>query len=494
MQKELTEQITQKRERVKSHAVEIFSLHDNMADPEVIHNSIESGAQIHGSNMCILILAIIIASIGLNMNSTAVIIGAMLISPLMNGIMAMGYGVATNDIPLVKKAASGFGIQVLICIVTSTLYFVISPISTTSSELLARTSPTIWDVIIAICGGIAGAIGSTRKEKTNVIPGVAIATALMPPLCTAGYGIATGNLKFFLGAFYLFFINCFFIALSTLVVIFILIPEKRIINEKAKKKITSSMIFISVIIIIPSVFIAWGIVADTVTTSKYNSYINNEFEFDNTQIVQSSIDIDEKTISVALIGSVISDDIIDMLETKLGNYNLSDYTLNITQTTVSEGITPEQLQSIIDSQIDADNSNFRNLLLQEEADRLQRELDEANKALEEYHDNEVNLEELCEKIKIVFPEIKNCSIGIHYGKINNENGFENIEYLLATAETETPMSDEVKGYINNWLSSESGYEHTAVIAYITEDMQETVSETSSESETVSEENTDTDEE
>ncbi len=482
MQKELTEQITQKREKVKSHAVEIFSLHDNMADPEVIHNSIESGAQIHGSNMCILILAIIIASVGLNMNSTAVIIGAMLISPLMNGIMAMGYSVATNDMPLLKKAASGFVIQVLICIVTSTLYFVISPISTTSSELLARTSPTIWDVIIAICGGIAGAIGSTRKEKTNVIPGVAIATALMPPLCTAGYGIAAGNLKFFLGAFYLFFINCFFIALSTFMVILILIPEKRNINEKAKKKITSSMIFISVIVIIPSIFIAWKIVADTVTTSKYNNYINNEFEFDNTQIVQSSIDTDEKIISVALIGSVISDDVIDMLETKLDNYNLSDYTLNITQTAVSEGITSEQLQAIIDSQIDADNSNFRNLLLQEEADRLQRELDDANKALEEYHSNEVNLQELCEKIKTVFPEIKSCSIGIHYGKINDENGFEDNEYLLVTAETENPMSEELEGYINNWLSSETGYSHTAVIGYITTD-----------TETVSEENTDVEE-
>lgn len=466
MTKDTAEQTALRRKNMKSHATEIFSLHDNMADPETIHNSIESGAQIHGSNMCILIVAIIIASVGLNMNSTAVIIGAMLISPLMNGIMAMGYGVATNDIPLVKKAASGFGIQVLICIITSTLYFIISPISTTSSELLARTNPTIWDVIIAICGGVAGAIGSTRKEKTNVIPGVAIATALMPPLCTAGYGLAYGNLHFFAGAFYLFFINSFFIALSTLVVVLILkLPSRRVVSEKAKKKITRSIAFIAVVTIIPSIFIASGIVVDTVTTSKYNSYINNEFNFENTQIVQSSLDSDEKTISVALIGSVISDDVIDMLESKLANYNLSDYTLNITQTAVSEGITPEQLQSIIDSQVDADTNSFKALLLQEEADRLQKELDKANQSLEEYRENEVDLSGLCTKMQTVFPEIKDCSLGLHYGKINTSEGYEDTEYLLATIETDAPITSELEEYIKNWLSSETEYKQSVIINY-----------------------------
>ena len=158
----------------------MFSLRWDMADPEEIHNTIISGAKLQGTNMCILMLAILIASIGLNMNSTAVIIGAMLISPLMGGITAIGYGIATNDLTLSKGAAIRLGIQVVICLITSTIYFTISPITTASSELLARTTPTAWDVLIALFGGLAGIIGQTRKEKSNVIPGVAIATALMP--------------------------------------------------------------------------------------------------------------------------------------------------------------------------------------------------------------------------------------------------------------------------------------------------------------------------
>lgn len=213
-----------------------FSLMWDKAENEDIHQAITSGANIKGTNMCILILAILIASVGLNMNSTAVIIGAMLISPLMGGIMAVGYGIATNNLSLARRAAIGLAFQIFICIVSSTIYFAITPISTACSELLARTNPTIWDVIIAVCGGTAGMIGVTRKEKTNVIPGVAIATALMPPLCTAGYGIATMQLKYFLGAMYLFFINTFFICLSTLIVAKILhLPSKHMVDAKATK-------------------------------------------------------------------------------------------------------------------------------------------------------------------------------------------------------------------------------------------------------------------
>ena len=204
----------------------MFSLRWDMADPDEIHNTIISGAKLQGTNMCILMLAILIASIGLNMNSTAVIIGAMLISPLMGGITAIGYGIATNDLTLSKGAAIRLGIQVVICLITSTIYFTISPITTASSELLARTTPTAWDVLIALFGGLAGIIGQTRKEKSNVIPGVAIATALMPPLCTAGYGLARHRLDYFGGALYLFFINSFFICLAAIVVLkFLRLPH-----------------------------------------------------------------------------------------------------------------------------------------------------------------------------------------------------------------------------------------------------------------------------
>lgn len=464
-----SETVPIKKENAKSFFSNLFSLHDNMANPEDIHNSIEAGAQIHGSNMCILILAIIIASIGLNMGSTAVVIGAMLISPLMNSIMAIGYGLATADMPLVKKAASRFAIQIIICIVTSTLYFFISPISTPSAEILARTSPTIWDVIIAISGGIAGAIGGTRKEKTNVIPGVAIATALMPPLCTAGYGLATANAKFFFGAFYLFFINCFFISLSMLVVVLLLkLPAKKIVGKKARHKLVRSITVIAVITIIPSIFIASNIVMDTVISSKYNSYINNEFVFEDTQIVQSSISEDDKTISVALIGSTISDDVIEVLKSKLDNYGLANYDLQITQTVVSEGMTTEQMQALIESEINTQNDSLTMLLLQEQVANLQKELDKAHTSLENYENDKVDFSALCQKAKTVFPDIKDCSLGIHYGMIDKQNGIENTQYLLMTVQCDEPMSESTKTYINNWLSAETGYKNTLLIEYVNE--------------------------
>ena len=172
---------------------EMFSIRKDVATREQIRESLISGGRVTGTNMCLLVLAILIASIGLNVNSTAVIIGAMLISPLMGTIHAFAYGTATSDSALSVRSVLGFAMQVLISLCASTLYFTISPLSDATSELLARTQPTIWDVLIAICGGVAGIIGVTRKEKSNVIPGVAIATALMPPLCTCGYSIANTN-------------------------------------------------------------------------------------------------------------------------------------------------------------------------------------------------------------------------------------------------------------------------------------------------------------
>lgn len=205
--------------RVRAALAFRFNLNADQHGFDDIDQSIRDGIEIRGTNLWVLMLAIFIASIGLDVNSTAVIIGAMLISPLMGPIMAIGYGAGINDYELIKKALGNLLVCILIGLFTSTLYFLISPLSTAQSELLARTTPTIWDVLIALFGGLAGIIASTRKEKTNIIPGVAIATALMPPLCTAGYGIANGSMDIFFGAFFLFLINCIFIAFATLLLV-----------------------------------------------------------------------------------------------------------------------------------------------------------------------------------------------------------------------------------------------------------------------------------
>ncbi len=240
---------------------EMFSLKKDVATVEQITDTLVSGGHITGTNMCLLVLAIFIASIGLNVNSTAVIIGAMLISPLMGTIQATALGTATSDGELSVRSLMGFLAQVVISLCTSTLYFSISPLSDTTSELLARTQPTIWDVMIAIFGGFAGIIGVTRKEKSNVIPGVAIATALMPPLCTCGYSIAHGQWKMLLGAGYLFIANSYFIYLSATIILILLgVPKVKEKDEKRKKRLKRALIRNTIIIIIPSIIMAYFMV------------------------------------------------------------------------------------------------------------------------------------------------------------------------------------------------------------------------------------------
>lgn len=214
-----------------------LNLDQDLDDFELIHATIEKDVVFKGTNLWILVFAIIIASVGLNMNSTAVIIGAMLISPLMGPINGMGYSLATFDFPLFRTAIKNFSFAVIAGLLASTTYFAISPVSDAHSELLARTSPTIYDVLIAFFGGTAGIVAITSKHKGNVIPGVAIATALMPPLCTAGYGLATAQFNYFFGAFYLFTINTVFIALSSVAIAQILkFPITTLVNPEQKKE------------------------------------------------------------------------------------------------------------------------------------------------------------------------------------------------------------------------------------------------------------------
>ena len=185
-------------------------------DTAAAERSIRNNIEFKGPNAWILAVAVIIASVGLNVNSIPVVIGAMLISPLMGPIFGLGLGLGVCDIQLIKSSGKNLLVMVSISLAVAFLYFVITPLSLSNpTELLARTSPTFYDVMIALFGGFAGILEQCRKDKGTVFSGVAIATALMPPLCTAGYGLACGELSYFLGALYLFVINCTFIMLAT---------------------------------------------------------------------------------------------------------------------------------------------------------------------------------------------------------------------------------------------------------------------------------------
>lgn len=246
-------------EKMKTILKDMFSLKADAASHEEIRERLMEGGKITGTNMCVLICAMVIASVGLNVSSTAVIIGAMLISPLMGSILAMAYGLVSNDFKLLRNHAVGFAMQILISLTTSTIYFLCSPLKEATSELLARTSPTFYDVLIATAGGIAGIIGQTRKGQfNNIIPGVAIATALMPPLCTCGYSIATGNWKMLGGAAYLFIVNAYFIFLSSAVILVVLkTPKVRQLTEKEWKRLRFKMIRNTLIVLIPSLVLGY---------------------------------------------------------------------------------------------------------------------------------------------------------------------------------------------------------------------------------------------
>ena len=313
----------------------LLSLRRDQASPDVIDAAIRDGVQLGGTNLWVLMFAILIASVGLNVNSTAVIIGAMLISPLMGPIIGAGYGAAIQDSRLIRLSLRNLGVFAGISLVASTLYFVVSPLSHAQSELLARTSPTIWDVLIAFFGGAAGMIGLTRKEKTTLIPGVAIATALMPPLCTAGYGLATGDARFFFGAFYLFTINGVFIAFATLVIARVLrLPVRAYADEAARRRGRLLIGLAVTATLVPSVVLATQLVRDEWFSTRANRYLAAlEASQKDTLILAREVDPRARRIRLALLGADLTPEQKRDMEAKLAEFGLADAALEIRQPT-----------------------------------------------------------------------------------------------------------------------------------------------------------------
>lgn len=253
------EHLEKKREDIRTVLKKMFSITEDATSNEEIRDRILTGGKITGTNMVVMVCAILIASIGLNTDSIAVIIGAMLISPLMGSILAIAYGTASNDGYLIERHTIGFIVQIGISIITATVYFLLSPVKEPTEQLLARTNPNFFDVLIAIAGGIAGIVGQTRQDKANnIIPGVAIATALMPPLCTCGYAIANLNLRMLLGAFYLFTINTYFIYISSGVMLTLLkTPKIKAMTPEEWKKAKKKMHRNTLLVLLPIVLIAF---------------------------------------------------------------------------------------------------------------------------------------------------------------------------------------------------------------------------------------------
>lgn len=428
-----------KRFRLLRKILTHINLEREIDDYDVIHKVIEKDIVFKGTNLWILVFAIVIASVGLNMNSTAVIIGAMLISPLMGPINGMGYSIATYNFSLLSQAIKNFTFAVIVSLIASTMYFAITPIYSAHSELLARTSPTIYDVIIALFGGLAGIVAISSKQKGNVIPGVAIATALMPPLCTAGYGLATGQFNYFFGAFYLFTINTVFIALSSVLISQILkFPIRTIVEEVHKKKVNRWTYIITTLIIIPSIYFGYKLVSNEKFLSLANKYVQSISVFEGSYLLKSEIIPDKKEIKLIYGGNLLDVDTKKLISERAKDFNLEEAEINFQQ-----GFSINQLDKNV-SEVEQ---------LKSEINRLSNTISINQRFRDTLQIKQNFGKELLSEITTIFPEIVSCSYyetPIH--RINQTDSV-NTHFVILSTKNKGKFSKTTKTKINDWLKT-----------------------------------------
>ncbi|HSU52077.1 MAG TPA: TIGR00341 family protein [Segetibacter sp.] len=314
------------------------------SDFEKARSTIGEGVSLRGYNLWILLCAALLASLGLDTNSTAVIIGAMLISPLMSPILGVGISVAIHEKALLIRSLKNLGMAVGISLFASVLYFTLTPLGEVTPELQARTFPTLLDVLVALFGGIAGIVSISRRDQTNAIPGVAIATALMPPLCTAGFGIAVGNWNYFLGAFYLFFINAVFISLTTyLVAKYLHFPKRQFVNRELERKYSRWFTVISVVVLMPSIYFLYTVYKKEVIKKDINSLVITPIKNHGNEILKWDVDDRDSVLWIKVYhsGTPLSDSLKTSIDSSLTlngmrHYRLRPMRVNLTKEEVSQ--------------------------------------------------------------------------------------------------------------------------------------------------------------
>ncbi|MBP5690669.1 MAG: DUF389 domain-containing protein [Bacteroidaceae bacterium] len=439
---------------IRHRVLERFALGADAATQEEVNSNIQKGIMIRGTNLWVLIFAIFIASLGLNTNSTAVIIGAMLISPLMGPIIGMGYSMGVYDFNLLKESLRNFLVMVVVSLVTSAIFFTLPLITSTQSELLARTQPTTYDILIALFGGLAGMVAQTRKDRTGtVIPGVAIATALMPPLCTVGYGLATFQFRFMLGALYLFTINSIFIALASFIVTRVM--NFRMIGElePAKlKKLQRAMVTVIIIITLPSVIIAISIIQRSSFETNYQNFVQEAFKYDNTFVVESSYEYNanprkKSQIEVRLFGEPLSDNVINNIRGQMSSvYHLPKVDLVVRQSNQEDGgVAITALQSNYTEML-----NDKNLQIA----RLQEQLSSIRMA------DTLAVGGMTRELGIFVPQINDMSLSRHVS-YNKDGVPTDTTYICFLSFREDSVAN--LELIRNWLSNRTGTSNIKIL-------------------------------
>jgi uncharacterized hydrophobic protein (TIGR00271 family) len=401
---------------------ELVSINHDVDREETV-KSIVADIEFSGTNIWILICSIVIASVGLINDSTAVIIGAMLISPLMGPIRGIGLALSTNDFKVLVKSLSNFGIMIVVSVIASFLFFIVNPIKTETSELFSRSEPQVLDILIAFFGGLAGVISATIKNKSGtltVVPGVAIATALMPPLCTIGYGLAIADWNYFLGAFYLFLLNSVFICLATFLVLRLLkFPLVQFVNPKIEKKVKVYVFAVILLIIIPSIVKFSSMIKKSLFEQNAELFVEKVIEINESLKI---LDLpkfdyleDQPRIVVNISGEYVSDKRINDWKRQLVNYDLQGTVLKINNLTQKEINEAELLGTYLEDRDDKITA------ISNERDIISIERDDYRNQLNKLSKKSKYLQQINDKVLKDFEEIDNLSYGQTYSSKNGAN-------------------------------------------------------------------------
>ncbi len=454
---------------------DLVSLEHDSNIPGTIE-SIKKDSEFRGHTVWVLIFSIFIACIGLNQNSTAVIIGAMLISPLMGPIQGMGLGLSTHDLPTLFKSLKNFGVMISIAILTSFIYFKITPITDAQSELLNRIQPNLLDAVIALFGGLAGIVAGSRTEKSNVIPGVSIATALMPPLCTAGYGLAVEQYEYFVGAGYLFLLNTVFICLATFLgTKYMKFPHASYVDKQKQSQVNRMIFVFSILLLAPSAYMFYNVATQSITKQNINRFLENEFKFQNTSYLKADINFreDSATVNVYCLGDYLNREEQDILHSRLNNYDLSKVDLIIHQG-------GQEKDTLLTKQIletkNLTQETRATLALQiEKLEHKQGLIDSLRSSLAQKDSDTITFNQWATSLKTLFPEIQKIGFAEVFETDFTQKGGKIPTVIIEWEKpkqsksrrrrTETPNFSDEEERIQNWLKLKTKADTIRILSY-----------------------------
>ncbi|MFR2733337.1 DUF389 domain-containing protein [Hoylesella buccalis] len=441
---------------LKAYLRQYFDMSENREKEEDVVDEIASGVTFKGANLWILICAVFIASLGLNINSTAVIIGAMLISPLMGPILGMGLAVGIDDLPLLRRAVKNYMVATIIGIITATVYFLLTPFQGVQSELLARTEPTIYDVLIAFFGGAAGIVAASIKDKGNVIPGVAIATALMPPLCTAGYGIATGNLAFFAGASLLYFINTVFIAVATTFGVFLLrFRRKHFVDPQRCKFVHRMILAIAILTMIPAGYMTVRMMRTSLFDKQLSNFVQHSLNWKGTQVISQHL-YGDSVLQIVALGKEVTPEQKKKAQKELNEHSrLKHLKLAVIQGNESADLASERGNLLTISK----NREKSVKVLQEQAVEI-KNLREKLEKIDSYSQLSVDM---FNEMLVLYPGVQ--SLVLSPVVEANLDTTTNEPYLLAIAQfkVKKPLTNQQNNQMRQWIQKRTNEESVKLV-------------------------------